>query len=519
MLLFDGDRVVAANDSAVAELGRAWDLLDGEGFLGLLFDDDAAALRLALDGVRSGTADLDRGDDVVLVVRIETEPLADVVKLRLRAVGDGLVAAALRDVSQEHRLDAVIGHLADSTFLVDEAGTLIWRPLGNAARLGIDDEDALGATALEWIHPEDMPDVLRLFVEVLESPGSMRTARVRARQPYVDDGWILSKLTGVHALDDPLLGGVIVRSEELIDVEVLDSVGHTSGQFQSLAEAAPIGILVTDRTGRVLYRNEVARQLLGPDELGDDWTNLARVTHQGGLRQLVGDALERQERGSLLAPFDRPESTTWLHITAVPQTDEAGRPFGMIATLQDLTAETTAREELRLAQDRLWHLANHDQLTGLPNRSLLVDRLDQSLHRHDREGHGVAVLYGDLDGFKAVNDELGHRSGDEVLVTVARRIEASVRITDTASRFGGDEFLVLCEGFEAVTELETVAQRIIEAVARPVEVAGRSMTVGMSLGIALAGEHTSSSTLLAQADDAMYEAKARGKGTYQVAPR
>jgi diguanylate cyclase (GGDEF)-like protein len=215
----------------------------------------------------------------------------------------------------------------------------------------------------------------------------------------------------------------------------------------------------------------------------------------------------------VVLPFDeRGERSGFLlvaHTTPVRTHTDEVETLELLATHAGLCLETA-----RLLDD--WRTkAVTDPLTGLGNHAAFRSTLDS----WRADGLEMALLIGDVDGFKAVNDELGHRSGDEVLVTVARRIEASVRITDTASRFGGDEFLVLCEGFEAVTELETVAQRIIEAVARPVEVAGRSMTVGMSLGIALAGEHTSSSTLLAQADDAMYEAKARGKGTYQVAPR
>src|SRR5690606_37649985 len=112
---------------------------------------------------------------------------------------------------------------------------------------------------------------------------------------------------------------------------------------------------------------------------------------------------DEQQEGEVLAAFDRHSGTRWISVRAVPQTDELGRPFGLIATLQDVTKETEAKQELAVAQDRLWHLANHDQLTGLPNRSLLMDRMEQAMARHRRDGHGVAVLYCDLDGFKKIN--------------------------------------------------------------------------------------------------------------------
>jgi diguanylate cyclase (GGDEF)-like protein len=210
-------------------------------------------------------------------------------------------------------------------------------------------------------------------------------------------------------------------------------------------------------------------------------------------------------------PFDRRDGTRWIEVTAVPQTDEEGRPYGLIATLQDVTAETRAREELRAAQDRLWHMANHDQLTGVPNRSLLVDRLEHALARHRRDEHGVAVLYCDLDGFKDINDRHGHAAGDSVLVEVARRMSQSVRESDTVCRFGGDEFLVLVEGFGDVAEVTDVAERIIEAVREPLE-SVRDARVGMTIGIAVADADANPVTLVSRADQAMYRAKDLGKG-------
>jgi diguanylate cyclase (GGDEF)-like protein/PAS domain S-box-containing protein len=506
--------VVAASRTACAELRRAAEDLLGDAFIAGLLPEDAEILRSALADLAAGALAPDIGADVFRVVRAQGGPQADFIEMRMRRVDDELVAALVIDASQEHRLDAVVGALAESTFIVDEIGQLVWRPLGNARRLGIADEEALGAMTLEWIHPEDLPELLRLFSELLTEPGGRRNAHVRTRQPYLDHGWIVARLTGVNRLDDPAVRGIIVRSEELIDPAILPSVGHTAGQFQSLAEAAPIGILVTNVDGRVLYRNELARDLLG-GSAEEHWIDQARGPYQDDLAALVARALDKQERGSMLVPFDFRGGTTWIDVTAVPQTDESGRPFGLIATLKDVTTETEAREDLRAAQDRLWHMANHDQLTGLPNRSLLMDRLDQALARHRRDRHGVAVLYSDLDGFKAINDEHGHAAGDLVLVEVAQRLSTAVRDTDTVCRFGGDEYLVLVEGFSGTDEVEAIAARIVSDVAAPLSSVGHA-AVGTTVGVAVAHENQGPGALLAQADNAMYRAKARGKGRYEL---
>jgi diguanylate cyclase (GGDEF)-like protein/PAS domain S-box-containing protein len=510
-LLFERGEVVAATPAACHELARDEVAILGTALIERLIPEDRTTLRHALDEVAAGA---DVGPQGRLVVVCSTRGVyADIIELRLHPSGPDQVAALVIDASQEQRLDAVIGHLASSTFIVDEGGTMIWRPLGNADRLGIDDDAALGASTLEWIHPEDLPGLLRLFTDVISEAGNRITATLRTRQPYVEDGWIRTRITGVNALDDPRVRGVIVRSEEHSDTEIIDSVGHTTGEFNSLADAAPVGILVTDRTGRVLYRNALAQELLGVTN--EHWISQVRATHRVALAQLINDALEEQRPGTILAPFDHHAGTRWISINAVPQTDEAGRPFGLIATLQDVTAETEAREELRSAQDRLWHMANHDQLTGLPNRSLLMDRIEGAIARHRRDGHGVAILYCDLDGFKSVNDDHGHAAGDQVLVEVAQRLVESTRETDTVCRFGGDEFLVLVESFGGAEEVDAVAQRVVDRVAEPLDTVPGAQ-VGITIGVSLAEGQLSTGALLARADNAMYRAKAHGKGRYEI---
>ena len=160
------------------------------------------------------------------------------------------------------------------------------------------------------------------------------------------------------------------------------------------------------------------------------------------------------------------------------------------------------------------HQALHDALTGLPNRALFLDRLEHALARATRGGTGVAVLFLDLDRFKTVNDSLGHAAGDQLLCTVAERIAGCMRAADTAARLGGDEFAVLLEDLISTHEAVRVAERIIEALAAPIEVAGREVYIGASIGVA-SGRH-GAEDLLRHADVAMYRAKAQGKGRYAM---
>jgi diguanylate cyclase (GGDEF)-like protein len=193
--------------------------------------------------------------------------------------------------------------------------------------------------------------------------------------------------------------------------------------------------------------------------------------------------------------------------------------FRQIFTLRDnmqLTQELTfAVRDLREREGQLRFMAFHDPLTGLANRALFQDRVEHALQA--RQAGSLGVLYIDLDHFKPVNDSLGHGAGDEVLVTVGRRIAAVVRRGDTVARLGGDEFAVLMDRLDGSDDAIALATRIVEAVAEPVQTNGSEVTISASVGVAVQGaDSVGSGELLRDADIAMYAAKVSGKGRYAM---
>jgi diguanylate cyclase (GGDEF)-like protein len=200
-------------------------------------------------------------------------------------------------------------------------------------------------------------------------------------------------------------------------------------------------------------------------------------------------------------------------------THRRGRRYSVTEQQMLLTFAVHAGVALTNARlaDTMAHLAFHDTLTGLPNRALFVDRVTQALARSGRTAHTTAVLFADLDNFKAVNDGLGHAGGDELLIVIAHRIRESLRPSDTAARFGGDEFAILLEDIGTEARVMSACERIMGSLVAPVDIHGTTIDPGASIGVALSYDHTAhADQLLRNADLAMYSAKAAGKGTYRL---
>jgi len=249
-----------------------------------------------------------------------------------------------------------------------------------------------------------------------------------------------------------------------------------------------------------LNRNELRAQTLCT------WMPSAR--HNGMFEQLVTVTQRggvHQEEGPNMVPQLRAE---WLHWQVV------GVEGGVVAIVRDIT-------ERKRAEERIYHMAHHDTLTGLPNRSLIVDRLEQSLAHAERNKESVLVAFIDLDSFKLVNDTLGHNAGDDLLKEVAKRMVGCVRREDTVGRFGGDEFvLVLPHVNDNPQVLEPLLAKILEAVVQPVVLEGQKVQVSCSIGVSVyPRDGCDTDTLMMHADAAMYRAKESGKNNCQFYTR
>jgi diguanylate cyclase (GGDEF)-like protein/PAS domain S-box-containing protein len=406
-------------------------------------------------------------------------------------------------------------------------------------------EDLLGYTQDQWItdrylwdrclHPEDGERVLALEEEM------WRAVDEGARSPHepfhMEYRMVAADGSEVYVRDEatvlprpgapPLLRGMFVDiTREKRAEQALDLATKRTG---AVIDAALDAIVLMDHKGLVVEFNPAAERIFGygrnevlgrpmadhlvPPQLRD--RHLASVDRflRTGEKRVMDQRVEMEAM--------RRDGTTFpaeLVITTV----KGAEPPVFVGFVRDITQQKRAKlllekraRELERSYEAVETLAKTDAMTGLPNRQALMQHLEQALARSQRDGSRVAVLFIDVDRFKAINDTLGHDGGDALLVQISSRLRHMVRQGDSLARLGGDEFIVVCEGVSDEAPAAAVAQRISKAMARPFRIAGRQVEASASVGIAMSsGPSTKPTDLLRDADAAMYQAKERGLGQW-----
>jgi diguanylate cyclase (GGDEF)-like protein/PAS domain S-box-containing protein len=316
------------------------------------------------------------------------------------------------------------------------------------------------------------------------------------------------------------LRGVFATARDVTERQRSErALTESEARFRSVVQALGEGILVQRADGEVIECNEAIERIMGyPREqiVGRTWDDRhVTVLNEDGspmpqemLPSLRTLRTGQPSRGVILGVDMRDHGLRWMMCNAEPlQLPGEDHPSAVVTSFADITDLRSTQESLRTTEER----ALHDELTGLPNRALLLNHLESALNRARRHGSIVALLFLDLDDFKAVNDSLGHLAGDEFLVHVGQRLVNSLRVSDTAARIGGDEFVVVCEDLDDPGEAGRLAERIQQVLAMEIPLRGRPVSAPASIGVALSRPDSTPETLLRDADAAMYVAK-RGGG-------
>jgi diguanylate cyclase (GGDEF)-like protein/PAS domain S-box-containing protein len=408
--------------------------------------------------------------------------------------------------------------------LFDASPTAMWVHDGDTLRIlaangaavgqyGWSELQLLSMTVLDLLPPEDRPTFLEELLA--RPPGAVSPGAVRRRH-VTRDGTVMAVEVQTGRIPFDGRSGVLTVARDVTEGLRLQAALDTlAEQLRETQAVAKVGIWEWDvADNQVRWSDELYRIFgLSPQAFPGTFEGYLALVHAED-KAVVQGSIERSLRS--LEPFDFVHRTVvsngsvrWLQcrgrVGAL-----AGRPVQMTGACQDVTAQREAAEALS-------KLALHDPLTGLPNRSLFMDRLGQALRRLDRSDRVLAVLFVDLDRFKAINDRLGHAAGDEMLTGVAGRLREVLRPHDTVARLGGDEFVVLCEDLDDDRAALRVAERVLGALDRPVACGDQEVVCSASIGIALTRRsEVTPDALLRDADMAMYRAKETGRHRIEV---
>ena len=313
--------------------------------------------------------------------------------------------------------------------------------------------------------------------------------------------------------ESPWLRGLLVDITERKETE--DIVKATESRFKTMFMSAPVGMLLVDLgTTNLLEINPAYARIVGRSVSEIKRVGWQKITHPDDLKENINNLEQLQlgkiDRFKMLKRFIKPDdSVVWAELTVSTIEDEEGKENPQyLAILEDVT-------ERKNFEEKIWHQANFDFLTNLPNRNMLHDRLNQSIKKANRNKSEFAILLIDLDQFKDVNDTLGHNRGDELLIEASKRIQLCVRESDTVARLGGDEFIIILSELSYLSGAGTVAQNIIDSLTEPFQLGKNTAYISASIGITLYPKDASETIILIKnADQAMYAAKKQGRNGY-----
>jgi diguanylate cyclase (GGDEF)-like protein/PAS domain S-box-containing protein len=420
----------------------------------------------------------------------------------------------------EARYRTVLDAAFDAIVTITSEGIVRWFNRGAERIFGYRAEEVIGQP-ITLLMPERYRDLcvagLHRYLRTGEARVVGGTTELVGLRSDGSEFPIEMSLGETHQDGERLFTGIIRDITERKRFE--EAHERLSRQHEMVLEAAGEGIFGLDPHGNVTFVNPAASDLTGwstQDLLGRPMHNLVHHTKPDGTPYpseecpiyaafTTGTTHSRDDE-----VFWRKDGTSFpVEYTSTPIFED-GEVAGAVVTFRDITERKALKEQLH-------HQAFHDPLTGLPNRALFMDRLEHALTHANRRSSKVAVLFADLDNFKVINDSLGHKVGDQLLIAVAERLKTRLRPEDTAARLGGDEFTILVEEIASVDEVVQIAERVAEILQPPIALEGQDVFATVSTGIALnSPTQEEPADLLRHADLAMYRAKYRGKARYEV---
>jgi len=523
VLLLDGDaRVKWGNEAAERLFGRNLEETIGLSALDFIHFDDVEFTLRSLSSVQ----EKDVGSPIEL--RVSTPAgwkLVEVIGKAVPEFGSGNLLFCIRDVTERRRFEVATDDVAKFRSLVQNAAfvTMLVSADGKVESVsaaltrlfGLDPENVEGRPFVEMFTPDDRPGLDCALEAASQRGREMGPLTVEAGCRRHGSAEVAPvELTIVSLLEDPTVRGFVVSMRDVSERAVADrEMRKTLSLLTATLESTADGILVVDNRGAILRHNQRFAELWRiPDEVldsNDDALAISFVTGQladpEGFLAKVAELYSSPEAES----FDTLSFRDGRVFERYSRPQRVGDEIvGRVWSFRDVT-------ERKQLEESLSYRAFHDQLTGLANKELFLENLERAVAGHDR-GRIVALLFLDVDGLKLVNDRFGHIAGDKLLVKAAEVLRSIVRSCDTVARLGGDEFCVLVEDVAVRGDVFALADRILASLPDQFTVDGESVDVSLSVGISFAESGLSYLDLLRNADSAMYLAKQRGRGRWEL---
>lgn len=407
---------------------------------------------------------------------------------------------------------SLIDHSPDIITLLDVAGNILWTSPQGYKTFDLEDGNWTLGPIFELIHKDDIKRVKSEFRLLGRGDGAVVgpvTFKIKTR----DGIWRTLESTAYNLLKDPIVKGILSISRDVTDRhDALRELSESETRYRRLVERSPEPVAVL-RDSYVEYANPACLRLLGAASI-DQLSRFAVL-------QLVHPE-DRDLAKAAFAPIQNGGEMGTIELRLISldaqliHTEVMGIPiiYDGLPSVQLLIRDVTDQKRAKAA---LEYQTLHDPLTGLPNRALFMDRVSQALNRSQRVGARIVVMLADIDRFKIVNDSLSHTVGDHILVGVAQRLRACFRPSDTVARFGGDEFVVLCEDTEDLTALGTLGERLVRALDEPIVVNNEPFHISISVGISESNPANGrADDLVRDADTAMNRAKERGRRRFEI---
>jgi diguanylate cyclase (GGDEF)-like protein/PAS domain S-box-containing protein len=522
VILDASGNIIWANEFAERLFNRSLQFSIGMSALGFVHGDDLELVLRSLETVQ----DKEVGNPLEIRVLIDSSwRLVELIGAPVGWFQEGAVLFSIRDLTERRRFEVARDDVARFRSLVHNATTIMMlvSPTGIIDSvsgaltriLGHDPELVEHQPLANIVAPEDHATLEAAITEALRGATATHPVVVGVRLIDHDAVEAISfELMIVNLLDDPTVAGLVVTAHDVssrvaAELELRSTLSLLNATFDSTAD----GLLVVDSERRITsFNQQFAEMWHLPEEV---------LAHRSDIETIAFVVDQLVDPEAFVAGVE--------HLYAQPRSESKdlivfrdGRVFERFSKPQFVGDDVVGRvwsfsdvtEQKRL-EDDLVHQAFHDALTGLANKALFRDRMNQAIARIERTHKYVAVLFLDLDNFKMINDSLGHLMGDELLVAVAEVLVGCLRSGDTAARLGGDEFAVLIEDADNHDAVIRLADRILAALRKPILVGTQSVLVTASIGITFGVSDSDGEQLLSNADLAMYMAKNQGKNRYE----